>query len=280
MQLIEIGDTRVVQVRPEDSIDQAIALLEAHGFRHLPVVDRGSILGMVSDRDLLSAVAMLPSNQRFTSTEGPARVGATKISQIMSSPARTVAADASLEVAAELMLNEGIRAVPLVYKDRLAGIVTETDFLKCYLDDRPIARRSGWRLQKVGDHMSRPVVTLRADDTFRHAVRIMQSKGIRHLPIVEAGQLTGIVSDRDMRRVLGGMEMEADEETGTASETVMRDVMTREVATTDPTTTLAEVADVLVKRKFGSLPVMDDMQLAGIITEADLLRIFVEACKP
>lgn len=281
MQLIEIGDTRVVQIRPEDSIDQAIALLESHGFRHLPVVDRGAILGMVSDRDLLSAVAMLPSDQRFASTEGPARVGATKVSEIMSSPARTVAADAPLEVAAELMLNERIRAIPLVYKDRLAGIVTETDFLKCYLDDRPIARGSGWRLKRVGDHMSKPVVTLRPDDTFRHAVRVMQSKRIRHLPIVEVGQLTGIVSDRDMRRVLGGMEIEIEDETGAArvSEVVLRDIMTHEVATTDPTTTLAEVADILVKRKFGSLPVISDAQLVGIITEADLLRIFVEACK-
>ena len=283
MQLIDIGDTRVVQIHPDDSIDQAIASLDEHGFRHLPVVDRGRILGMVSDRDLLTAVGMLPGSERTASTEGPARIGATRISQIMSSPAWTVPADAPLEAAAELMLSEHIRAVPLVYKDRIAGIVTETDFLKCYLDDRPMARKSGWRLEKVGDHMSRPVVTLMPTDAFLCAVRLMQSKQIRHLPIVEKDKLVGIVSDRDMRSVLVTLKIDAEAQAeagpGHHPEIVMRDIMTEDVITTNPPATLAETADTLVSRKFGALPVIADGRLVGIITECDLLRLFVDACK-
>ncbi|MBK8267381.1 MAG: CBS domain-containing protein [Planctomycetes bacterium] len=283
MQLIDIGDTKVVQVRPDDSVDHAIALLEQHGFRHLPVMERGRILGMVSDRDLLSAVAMLPSSERMSAEEGPARVGATRISQIMSSPAITVEAEASLEVAAELMLREGIRAIPLVYQDRVAGIVTETDFLKCYLDDRPIARKSGWRLRKVADLMSSPVVTLKSGDQFVHAVRTMQSRRIRHLVIVDDGKMMGLVSDRDLRRGLGGLPLQAQDERASASrshmQVVMADVMSREVMTIEPSASLAEVAEIMVKNKFGSLPVMRDGNLVGIVTEADLLRHFVASCK-
>ncbi len=288
MQVIEIGDTRVVQIAPDGSIDQAIALMEAHGFRHLPVVDRGTILGMVSDRDLLSAVGMRPSRDRIAMCEGPARVGATRISQIMSKPAVTAEADVPLEQAAQLMLARRIRALPLVYKDRIAGIVTETDFLKCYLDDRPMGRRPGWRLAKVADHMTSPVITLRPSDTFIHALRVMQTHRLRHLPIVDSDKLLGIVSDRDMRRVLGNMRIDAEEEDphthvkggiGQPSDVVMRDIMTQEVLTIEPDTTVAEVADHLVKNKIGSLPVVDNSRLIGIITEADLLRLFVEAFK-
>lgn len=283
MQLIDIGDTKVVQVRPDDSVDHAIALLEQHGFRHLPVMERGRILGMVSDRDLLSAVAMLPSSERMSAEEGPARVGATRISQIMSSPAITVEAEASLEVAAELMLREGIRAIPLVYQDRVAGIVTETDFLKCYLDDRPIARKSGWRLRKVADLMSSPVVTLKSGDQFVHAVRTMQSRRIRHLVIVDDGKMMGLVSDRDLRRGLGGLPLQAQDERASASRShmhvVMADVMSREVMTIEPSASIAEVAEIMVKNKFGSLPVLRDGNLVGIVTEADLLRHFVASCK-
>lgn len=283
MQLIEIGDTRVVQVRPDDSIDHAIALMDQHSFRHLPVVERSRILGMVSDRDLLRAVAMLPNSERNASSEGPARVGATRIDQVMSRPAITVDAEAPLEAAAEIMLRERIRAVPLVYKDRIAGIVTETDFLKCYLDDRPIARRPGWRLRKVGDHMSSPVITLTLNDQYLHAVRVMQSRRIRHLPIVEQGKLVGIISDRDMRRAIGGLPILVEDARGEAhrphTQIVMADIMSKEVVTINPPATLAEAADTLVTNKFGSLPVVQDSALVGIITESDLLRHFLDSCR-
>lgn len=284
MQLIEIGDTRVVAIRPDDSIDHAIAQMEQHNFRHLPVVERGRVLGMVSDRDLLRAVGMLRSSERVASSRGPARVGATRVAQVMSTPAITVDAEGPLDSAAEVMLLHNIRAVPLVYKDRLAGIVTETDFLKCYLDDRPIARKHGWRLVKVADHMSHPVITLAPNDSLLHAVKTMNTRKIRHLPIVQGETLVGIVSDRDMRRSIGSLQIEAEdclaEEHRPPPQVVMEDIMTRDVRTTNLPATLAEVAETLVRNKFGSLPVISDTKLVGIISESDLLRHFLGACRP
>ncbi|MCA9255319.1 MAG: CBS domain-containing protein [Phycisphaerales bacterium] len=283
MQLVELGGTRVVTIGPDDSIDEAIALLDANHFRHLPVVDKGRILGMVSDRDLLRAVGMIPSEQRTASHAGPARVGATRISQVMSAPVTTIAADAPADQGASLMLEKNIRALPLVYRDRLAGIVTQTDFLKCYLDDRKIAKLEGWRFRKVGDHMTSPVVTLGPNDTFRHAARVMQTNKFRHVPIVEDGRLVGIVSDRDMRRFLGGFEVENEDDIDDLRthrpEISMTDVMTRQPKTTHVREALAEVADIMVSQRFGALPVMDEDRIVGIITEADLLRHFVAACK-
>lgn len=283
MQLVELGGTRVVTIGPEDSIDEAIALLDTNHFRHLPVVDKGRILGMVSDRDLLRAVGMLPNEQRTASREGPARVGATRISQVMSSPVTTISADAPADEGAALMLERNIRALPLVYRDRLAGIVTQTDFLKCYLDDRKIARMDGWRFKRVGDHMTSPVVTLGPNDTYRHAARVMQTNKFRHVPIVDTGKLVGIVSDRDMRRFLSSFEIDLEDEGDDIRihrpEVSMADVMTVQPRTTHVRESLAEVADIMIRQRFGALPVMDDDEIVGIITEADLLRHFVAACK-
>jgi len=283
MQLIELGDTRVVTVAPKDSIDRAISLLEENDFRHLPVVDRGQILGMVSDRDLLSAVGMQHDEDRLGSSPGAARVGATRIEQIMSTPARTAAAEDSLQHGAQLMLDAGIRAIPLVYRDRLAGIVTETDFLKCYLNDRPISRMQGWRLHLVRDHMTKNVKTLKPTDGFLHAARMMQTHRFRHIPIVDSGMIVGIVSDRDMRRFLGTVEIDGSEDARMPARArghvTMQDVMTTDVTNTTIDASLAEVAEILVNRKFGSLPVVDDGELMGIITEADLLRHVVNACR-
>ena len=281
MQAIEIGDTRVVQVRPEDSIDQAIELMEHHGFRHLPVVERGHIRGMLSDRDILKAVGMLPSSERTASTVGPGQIGARRVAEIMSAPAITAPAESPLHEAAELMLRENIRAVPLVYKDHLSGIVTQTDYLKCYLDPRPMGRQSGWRHQHVSQHMTLPVLSMKPNDTFLQALRIMQTHRIRHLPVLSDNQLVGIVSDRDMRRTLGAwrVEEEARSSEGTRGHEVvtMNNIMQTDVVTTSSSATLAEVADVLVRHKFSCLPVLDDGGLAGIITDTDLLEAFVAA---
>lgn len=280
MQLVELGGTRVVTIGPEDSIDEAIALLDTNHFRHLPVVDKGRILGMVSDRDLIRAVGMLPSQQRTACHEGPARVGATRISQVMSVPVTTIAADAPADEGAALMLEKNIRALPLVYRDRLAGIVTQTDFLKCYLDDRKIAKMEGWRFRHVGDHMTSPVITLSPNDTFRHAARVMQTHKFRHVPIVDGGRMVGIVSDRDMRRFLSGFEIDYEDDARLQRpEVSMADVMTQQPKTTHTRETLAEVADIMISQRFGALPVMEQDEIVGIITEADLLRHFVAACK-
>ncbi len=282
MQVIELGDTRVVQVRPEDSIDHAIELMEQNGFRHLPVVERGHIRGMVSDRDILKAVGMLPSVERTASTVGPAQIGAKRVSEVMTTPAITAPAESPLHVAAELMLRENIRAVPLVYKDHLSGIVTQTDYLTCYLDSRPMGRKPGWRHERVEQHMTSPVVSMREHDTFLHALRTMQTHRIRHLPVVEGDRLIGIVSDRDMRRVLGAWPVEAEARVsdgvrGGHEQVVMRDIMQRDVITTGPSATLAEAADVLVRNKISCLPVSEDGLPSGIITDTDLLEAFVAA---
>jgi acetoin utilization protein AcuB len=283
MQLVDIGGARVVTIGPDDSIDYAIALLDENEFRHLPVVERGRILGMVADRDLLSAVGMQKEADRVSSLPGPSRIGATRIREIMSSPVTTISADAPVEDGASIMIEQGIRALPLVYRDRLAGIVTITDFLKCYLSDATIAKMKGWRLKKVGDHMTTDVVTLGPTDSFRHAARVMQSHKFRHAPIVEDNKLIGIVSDRDMRRFLGNYEIEYEERPEEIRhgrvEVSMWDVMTRDPQTTHARETLAEVAEIMVRRHFGALPVMDEGKLVGIITELDLLRHFVAACR-
>lgn len=281
MQVIELGDTRVVQVRPDDSIDHAIALMEQHGFRHLPVVERGHLRGMVSDRDILKAVGMLPSIERTACSVGPAQIGAKRVAEIMTSPAVTAPAESPLHAAAELMLRENIRAVPLVYKDHLSGIVTQTDYLKCYLDTRPMGKKPGWRHERVAQHMTSPVVTMKSNDTFLHALRTMQTHRIRHLPVVDGDRLIGIVSDRDMRRVLGAWPVEAENRAADGvrghDDVIMLNIMKRDVITTNPPATLAEVADILLANKFSCLPVTLDGALTGIITDTDLLEAFVAA---
>ena len=120
----------------------------------------------------------------------------------------------------------------------------------------------------VRNRMSRPAVTIRQDADFQKALALMQEKKLRRLPVVDDnGQLVGIVVERDLL-VAAMRYLQSRVEVG--------DVMTRNVVSVGPDTDLNEVARMMLERKIGGLPVVDNGQLVGIITESDIFKRFVE----
>jgi acetoin utilization protein AcuB len=131
----------------------------------------------------------------------------------------------------------------------------------------------------VEDLMVRSVITLAPEQTLRDAVDLLRSKRIRHLPVVQDGQLVGIVTDRDVKRatpsLLGGIER--DEYDQALETTKVSQFMTREPITVSPETGLKAAVKIFIDRKVGALPVVvGDGRLVGIVTEIDLLRAFDE----
>ena len=111
--------------------------------------------------------------------------------------------------------------------------------------------------------MTRNIVCVRPDDTVADALELMQEWCIRHLPVVDDEELVGILSDRDLIRV------EADG--------VVEDCMTRKPIVCKTTTSLVEVAEIMLDEKIDSIPVVDsDGELAGLITSSDFLQFVVD----
>lgn len=281
MLLKTLTGPRLITVHPDDTIDTAIALMEEHNIRHLPVVRPDGVpVGMVSDRDILEAVGWLSQPDRRAAHTGRALVGPRRVVEIMSVPSMGLGPDEHAERAARLMLEKHFNAVPVVTSNRIVGIITETDVLRCYVADRnePAGR---WRFLRVADRMHARVFTLRPEDQLGQAQRLMQEKRIRHVPIVSGEKLVGIVSDRDVRRAIGCQRVErASEPTRTqALEPALSEIMTRTVETIESTATLADAADQMLAHKLGALPVTKGGEFVGIITETDLLHVFVAACE-
>lgn len=114
-------------VTPTTTVEEARRLLHYYGIRHLPVVDRDRVVGMVSDRD----VRVDPTAWRRTDFEG--RSGAAEqrpVRAVMSAPPHVIDVEESVEAAARLMLSRRISALPVVDDDQaLQGIITTTDCL-------------------------------------------------------------------------------------------------------------------------------------------------------
>jgi len=119
----------------------------------------------------------------------------------------------------------------------------------------------------VRDVMATDLVTVRPHQSARHAYRLMRDHRFRHLPVVEDGQLVGILSDRDLRPVLLSP---------TLTRARVGELMSEDLTTVVPDASVEEAASLLVVKKIGCLPVVADGRLVGIVTETDLLAVLVE----
>jgi nucleotide-binding universal stress UspA family protein len=117
----------------------------------------------------------------------------------------------------------------------------------------------------VGHWMTAHPVTVSPDDNLSTVSERMHEGRFRTMPVISAGKLVGVITDRDVR--------------ANHSETnpiKVGKVMTREVLTVTPATSILDAARLLIERKIGALPVLKNGDLVGIISTADLLHAFVE----
>jgi CBS domain-containing protein len=128
----------------------------------------------------------------------------------------------------------------------------------------------------VRDVMSGKVVRISADDNLRIVHEIMELGRVRHLPVVRRGELVGVVSQRDLlhaslSNVIG---VSADEQNLFLEGVKISNVMSAPVVFVGPDVTIRVAARIMAERKIGCLPVVEDGEVTGIVTETDLLRYF------
>lgn len=130
----------------------------------------------------------------------------------------------------------------------------------------------------VADVMTRDVVVVGPESPLREALAHFQKRHVRHLPVVQDGRLVGILSDRDFKRATpsraAGASLEEFERA--LDETQVGHVMTKEPWTVGPQADLKLTTALLVDKKFGALPVVEDGRLVGILTDIDLLRLLIK----
>ena len=120
----------------------------------------------------------------------------------------------------------------------------------------------------VQDIMKRAVLTVSPATTLAQALHLARERGIRHLPVVDGDRLVGIVSDRDLKRALG---------LSTYEDVRMGAIMTSGVRTAAPTFAVEDAARIMVTERISALPVTTEGRLVGLVTETDILALFVRA---
>lgn len=137
MRVEELMTSKVFIVEQDDLIDRVFFLIHYERIRHLPVVEKGKVVGIVSDRDLYKALGPKSSSGAIEVATGTntteLHVVPKKVRHIMRRGVITVERDTSASDAAALMADNKIGALPVVDKDnKLVGILSSTDILRVF----------------------------------------------------------------------------------------------------------------------------------------------------
>jgi CBS domain-containing protein len=126
--------------------------------------------------------------------------------------------------------------------------------------------------QTVAELMTTDLFTVRPDDLVDLAASVMNWRHIRHVPVEDdQGQLVGLISHRDLLRLL------AEGWLARAGQAVtVREIMKRELVTIAPETSTLEALSIMCRRKVGCLPVVENGRLVGIVTAYDFLALTTE----
>jgi|SRR5215210_3503663 len=131
---------------------------------------------------------------------------------------------------------------------------------------------------RVADWMTPDPVTIAPGATAGEALALMRQRRIRHLPVVDAGRLVGMLSDRDPRSALPSAVVLGELEEGDpAAARPVAEIMTADPLTIPPSQPVEEAARLLTEQRIGAVPVVEGPRLLGILSADDLLRAFVES---
>jgi acetoin utilization protein AcuB len=131
----------------------------------------------------------------------------------------------------------------------------------------------------VHERMTKHPITITEDVPISQALQFMREQKVRRLPVLnKKGKLVGIVSEKDLLYASPSpvTSLSIHELHYLVSKITVSEVMTKDVITVSEYTPLEEAARIMADNKIGSLPVMRDGKLVGIITESDLFKIFTE----
>ena len=134
MKVRDLMQDSVYTVSPDDMIDRVFFLLHYEKIRHLPVMEKEKVVGIVTDRDLYKALGPKSRSKGVETKNGETalHVIPRRVRNIMRRGVLTISPDDDAGKAATLMARKKIGALPVMQGENLAGIITATDILLAF----------------------------------------------------------------------------------------------------------------------------------------------------
>jgi len=271
--IMSIANTDVISAPQTMKIYEAFETLAHWKFRRLPIVDPGTrrIKGIITAQDLVNFLGggkyynliHVKHSGNFLSAINE------RVSKIMNSDVCTLHESAEIKDALQIIVEKRIGGIPIVDNNMiLRGIVTERDVLRALSDQKLKSDK------RVSEIMTTNLLVEGADCPLHTATKAMIENRFRRLPIVSENILLGIITATDLIRYIGTGQVFSKLITGNVSEIMnvpIRELMSTDLLLTNPDTSIGELAEIMVERGIGAVPVIENGKLAGLVTEYDMV---------
>ena len=248
--------TKVVNtVNENDTLSRCLEFFKTEAPQVLAVVDvKGNYVGVITRRWILR------------SKLDP---GVTKVKSLMKSAPR-VSSDYAISKVARLMIESGVRQLPVFDGEKLLGFVTDDDVIR-------VAVGQEWGKGKVSSVMTRAPYTIDANRTVGAVINLFREQGFSHVPVMDAGKVIGIISIRDIleRIFQPGERQTTGDRMGEKVETFTipaRSIMSSPIIAVDADANLREAEKKMQKHNVSCLAATLNDRLVGIITKLDFLE--------
>jgi CBS domain-containing protein len=272
-EIMTITKTSVVSMAITTPVIDGIQLMVEKGFRRIPVVDPGTkrLRGIVTAYDLID---YLGGGEKFQIIQ---REHAGNFFKAINEPVRhlmnpnviSVSSSAKINDAIDLMVKRNVGCLPIVDKEnRLRGIVTERDIIMIF---RGIVSGT-----KVSELMSKKVVVATPETSILEAERLMVKNGFRRLPIVSEGKVVSVVTVTDILRFFGSGKVFQRLRSGAIDQVLQTSAIetaTGDVVMVERNVDAGEAAKIMLEKGVGTLPVLENEKLVGMITERDFFKL-------
>ncbi len=248
-------------VGEDEALTTAQSLMAWNGIRHLPVLRRRRVCGILSERDLLAYRA------------GQANWKAARVRDAMTPAPQFAHPEDSLTEVAGRMASARIGALPVVEEGTLVGLVTTTDVLAGEVQSAMAV--SAPRSRAIArDAMTPAPLTVLATDRLIDAARIMVTRRIRHLPVLdEHARPVGILSERDVRAAIGDPAAAIAERSRFLGLQVSQAMSEPSICVREDEP-VSRLARLFADARIGALLVVDPSgALVGLISYVDIVRI-------
>ncbi len=245
----------VVSIDRKAPVHKAVALLVEKNISGLPVTCEGRLAGMLSEKDLLRLL--------YESKYLPGVV-----EDYMTHDVTSCDIEDKLSVIHEHLVGQGFRRVPILYKERLAGMITRADLICVYKGRlRPPgegSRSSSKKELLAEDAMKCGLLTVGTDTPLYDAMDMIGKHHITGLPVVdEAMNLLGLITEKDVLDCVDNPE---------AIGATVEPFMTTEVVSFDRKASLNEICACLTENNFHRVPILNGTRLMGVISRSDILK--------
>jgi len=242
----KIMSTEVITVTSSDTILSAATKMSENNVSCVIVVDDGHVTGILTQKDVLQAVAGDDANFHLH-----------KVSQRMSEPVQAISVGRSVIEASNLMDSKGIKRLPVVQGRKLVGIVTQTDITRGLV--------SLTTLRCVTDIMSTNIATADPETTVLEAARIMSSRNVSSIVAVYQHRLAGVLTEKDVLKRVVSLSKNP-------TQTQVADVMSFPVTSVPPSYSILSASKMMEKMHIHRLVIVDGKKVCGIVTQTDVIR--------